>query len=59
MMALEIQRLFNVSGRVSVVTGGSRGIGRMIAEGFVSNGMKTYITARKADACEFINCCRS
>ena len=52
MMALEIQRLFNVSGRVSVVTGGSRGIGRMIAEGFVSNGMKTYITARKADACD-------
>ena len=51
MMSLEIQRLFNVEGRVSVVTGGSRGIGRMIAKGFVSNGMKTYITARKSDAC--------
>ena len=39
--------LFNVSGKVAVVTGGSRGIGAMIARGFVENGVKTYITARK------------
>ncbi|MCG8413765.1 MAG: SDR family oxidoreductase [Pseudomonadales bacterium] len=44
--------LFDVSGKVAIVTGGSRGIGRMIAEGFVENGVKTYITARKAEACQ-------
>ena len=44
--------LFNVKGKVAVVTGGSRGIGAMIARGLVSNGVKTYITARKAQACD-------
>lgn len=39
--------LFDISGKVAVVTGGSRGIGAMIARGFVENGVKTYITARK------------
>jgi NAD(P)-dependent dehydrogenase (short-subunit alcohol dehydrogenase family) len=39
--------LFNIDGKVAVVTGGSRGIGAMIARGFVENGVKTYITARK------------
>lgn len=51
-MSLNITNLFDVSGKIAVVTGGSRGIGRMIAEGFVENGVKTYITARKAEACE-------
>lgn len=39
--------LFSVTGKVAVVTGGSRGIGAMIARGFVENGVKTYITARR------------
>lgn len=43
--------LFDLSGRTAVVTGGSRGIGRMIAEAYVQRGVRTYITARKADAC--------
>ncbi|MDG2111497.1 MAG: SDR family oxidoreductase [Actinomycetota bacterium] len=44
--------LFNVEGKVAVVTGGSRGIGFMIAEGLVSNGVRVYITARKVEACD-------
>ncbi len=44
--------LFSLAGRVALVTGGSRGIGRMIAQGFLQQGAKVYITARKAAACE-------
>ncbi|MEM9653532.1 MAG: SDR family oxidoreductase [Actinomycetota bacterium] len=47
-----MSELFDVSGKVAVVTGGSRGIGEMIAEGLVENGVRTYITARKAEACD-------
>ena len=44
---MKISELFNVSGKVAVVTGGSRGIGEMISAGFLANGVKVYITARK------------
>lgn len=44
--------LFSLQGRVALVTGGSRGIGRMIAKGLLSQGAKVYITARKAAACD-------
>ncbi len=44
-----MKNLFSVQGKVAVVTGGSRGIGAMIARGFVENGVKTYITARNEE----------
>ena len=44
--------LFSLEGRVAVVTGGSRGIGKMIAQGYLEQGATVYITARKAPACD-------
>jgi NAD(P)-dependent dehydrogenase (short-subunit alcohol dehydrogenase family) len=43
--------LFSLAGRTALITGGSRGIGRMIAAGFIAQGAKVYISARKAPAC--------
>ncbi|PZQ61213.1 MAG: 3-oxoacyl-ACP reductase [Sphingomonas taxi] len=49
---MDTSKLFRLDGRVALVTGGSRGIGRMIAAGFVAQGARVYVSSRKAAACE-------
>ena len=46
------EQLFSLAGKVAVITGGSRGIGRAVAEGFATAGADVVIASRKFDACE-------
>jgi NAD(P)-dependent dehydrogenase (short-subunit alcohol dehydrogenase family) len=48
---MDTSKLFRLDGRIALVTGGSRNIGKWIAAGFIDQGAKVYISSRKADAC--------
>jgi NAD(P)-dependent dehydrogenase (short-subunit alcohol dehydrogenase family) len=49
---VDVGQLFSVRDKVALVTGGSRGIGEMIARGYVAAGAKVYISSRKAEVCD-------
>jgi NAD(P)-dependent dehydrogenase (short-subunit alcohol dehydrogenase family) len=52
MDSARLRSLFDLTGRVVIVTGGTRGIGRALAEGFVSAGARVVVASRKPEACE-------
>ena len=51
-MPFDLGHLFGIAGKIALVTGGTRGIGRSLAEAFVRNGVRTYLTGRNADDAE-------
>ena len=52
MPQIDTSSLFSLSGKVALVTGGSSGIGAMIAEGLLRAGARVYIASRKKDVCD-------
>ena len=51
---MDTSTLFDLTGRTALVTGGSRGIGLMIARGFLAQGARVYISSRKAEVCDAV-----
>jgi len=51
---MDMSTLFSLKGRTALITGGSRGIGLMIAKGFIAQGAKVYISSRKAEVCDAV-----
>ncbi|RHZ70354.1 hypothetical protein Glove_272g38 [Diversispora epigaea] len=49
---MDLNSLFGIKDKIVLITGGSRGIGLMIAKGFIANGAKVYISSRKAEVCD-------
>lgn len=50
--ALRMDKLYDLNGRIALVTGGGTGIGLMLAQGLAANGVKVYITGRRKEVLE-------